>query len=147
MVEKSTVSERKASFALPNAQMFINTIIQRVSKEKEVTIVTVSGNEHTGFITGIDEEWCQITSSEEQQLVLLNLLNIESVEETGKSLSTIELGEEAKERIKIYSSTVFVKAREIIRAGRPQRSRYLSRASAQLVGDNLPDEDDLESEE
>lgn len=139
--ERSALGSRNAmttsDFALPGSRMFIKAIIQRVAKNKEITAVTVGGVEHTGFITGMDAEWIQITTTVGQQLVLLNLLTLESIEETGKSLSNVDISENQKEKIKVYSATVYVKAREILRADEPSKRR---RARMELV--DAEDEDE-----
>lgn len=138
-------SGRKSNFALPDDQMFTNTIIQRVARQKEILVTSVSGKSHIGFITGIDREWIQLTTTQTQRLVLLNLLNIETIEETGFSLHTVVLDlsvkeqEEAKARIKTYAQTVYVKARDIIRSDRAQKFRPSTKTS-----DNLEEDDDLE---
>lgn len=144
-VQSVSSSGKKSNFALPDDLMFTNTIIQRVAKQKEIVVTSVSGKTHVGFITGIDREWIQLTTTQTQRLVLLNLLNIETIEETGFSLRTVKLDlnekeqEEAKAKIKTYAQTVYVKARDIIRVDRAQRFR-----SSTKISDNSEEYDDSE---
>ncbi len=144
----STVNIRRSDFALPDDTMFINTIILRVAKEKEVTFVTVSGLEHTGFITGIDDEWIQITTTKDRRLVLLNILNVESIEETGKTIRSVDLSREDKERIKKYALTVYVKAKEITRVSRErkQQSQNTSSYVDSIVSVDVEDFEDYEDD-
>lgn len=109
------------TFALRDDRMFLNTLVHRIAKEKEVRIVSIGGVERVGFITGLDEEWLQITTTEQQNLALINIVNIIVLEETGNSLRTMkfsddeEIDAKIKQAIKTYCMTIYVKARVIFK--------------------------------
>lgn len=116
-----TVKNKVDEFALPGDKMFTNTVIIRVAKEKEVFFDTLSGKTHVGFVTGLDHEWIAITTTFEQRLVLINIVNIEAWGETGRSLEKTKLSDDPQEdetikmQIRTYSYTVYNKARTIFK--------------------------------
>ncbi len=139
---KEEIERRKTEFALPSSNMFLNTIIQRVAKEKEVIVYTIGGLDRIGFITGLDQEWLQLTTTDEQKLVLIQLLNIDFIEETGNTIRTIKADKEQVAEIKKYAQTIFVKAREInrlTRLARPQR--FNSTVDTDTSEEEFEDED------
>lgn len=103
---------------MPDDDMYVNTMILRVYKEKELCFTTLSGAQHVGFCTGLDREWIQITTSEGLFLGLLNLVNVESIRETGNSVS--DLPPALRDRVKVYTRTIHIKSKEIQRARRSQ---------------------------
>lgn len=115
--EKSKIE----TFALQDDRMFLNTLVIRIAKEKEVRLTTIDGSQRIGFIAGLDNEWIQLTTTEKQQLVLINIVNISIIEETGESIRSLKLDEnptlnsELQNKIKGYCQTIFVKARDIYR--------------------------------
>jgi hypothetical protein len=111
------------TFALGDDRMFLNTLVHRIAKEKEVKLTMIDNVTRIGFITGLDEEWIQITTTEGQHLVLLNIVNISVIEETGQNLREMEISDEEKEAIQSYCLTIFVKARNIFREKQESKSR------------------------
>jgi len=93
-------------------QMFHRTMIGRIARQKELIVTDSSGTSHQGFITGLDQEWLQLTTTLDQRLVLKNLMNVTSVEETGNTLRSVDVTPEAREAIERYSKTIHMKARE-----------------------------------
>lgn len=117
------------NFALADDHMFLNTLIHRIAKEKEVRFFTIDGTISEGFITGLDEEWIQITTTQNQTLVLINIMNITKIEETGESIKSIiidkdpEKNEIAKEAIRNYCLTIYVKAKKIFQEKQEAKAR------------------------
>lgn len=111
------------NFALEDDSLFINALITRIAKEKEVCFVTFSGEIHTGFITGLDHDWVQLTTTEDCGFDMLQIVNIESFSETRRSLRSRDIPEENKERIKEYAAIIYKKARNIYNE-RPKRTTY-----------------------
>lgn len=108
-------------FAKHDDSVFINALITRVAKEKEVIFRTFSGAEHVGFVTGLDHEWIQLTTTDDCAFDMVQIVNIESFTETKKSLRSLNIPEESKERIRDFALTLFKKAR-VIYEMRPNRT-------------------------
>lgn len=100
------------SIALPEDQMFQRLMIGRIARQKELLIETASGREHKGFIIGWDSEWLQLTTSAEQRLVAIQIMNITSVEETTFALWNIEIDDEARNKIERFTQVIYEKACE-----------------------------------
>lgn len=118
-------------FALTDDLMFINALVTRIAKEKEVTFITFSGAVHTGFITGLDNDWIQLTTTEVLAFDMVQIVNVESWCETGQNLRIMEKIAEANndqnslqkiEKIREYAEIIYKKARAIYTT-RPSRRR------------------------
>lgn len=109
------------SFALNDDSMFINALVTRIAKEKEVRFRTFSGEEHVGFITGLDHEWIQLTTTEDCSFDMIQIVNIESFSETNISLRSREISDAQKERIREFANIIYKKARTIYQS-RPTRT-------------------------
>lgn len=111
------------NFALDEDSLFINAMITRIAKEKEVSFITFSGEIHTGFITGLDHDWVQLSRTEDCAFDMIQIVNIESFSETKRSLRSRDIPDINKERIKEYASIIYKKARSIYNE-RPKRTYY-----------------------
>jgi hypothetical protein len=110
---RSTQRDHKhVSIALPGDYMFQRLMIGRIARQKELLITATSGKEFIGFIIGWDSEWLQLTTTAEQKLVVIQIMNIMSVEETGNALWNIELDTEKREKIERFTQVIYEKARD-----------------------------------
>jgi hypothetical protein len=78
-------------FALPDDEMFVETLILRIFKQKEIRFDLISGNSVTGFVTALDKESIQIITTQDQRLGVVNIMNLEYWEETGWSLKNVPI--------------------------------------------------------
>lgn len=76
--------------AQPKDTMFVRNVAHAASRGKEVTIKTKLGDEVTGFVAGLDEEFIQICDTADQSLEIISRANgnISSFKETGKTLTS-----------------------------------------------------------
>lgn len=127
------------NFALSDDSLFINALVTRIAKEKEVMFRTFSGEEHIGFITGLDHEWVQLTTTEDCAFDMIQIVNIESFSETKRSLRSKDLGipELQRDRIREFANIIYKKARNIY-MNRPSRTPGFYR------NDAIDDEEDYE---
>jgi hypothetical protein len=117
--KRATVNKNNFSIALPEDQMFTRVLIGRIARQKELKVTTISGKEVVGFIIGLDHEWLQLTTTVGQMQVIVQLLNVASIEETGLALWNMDVdnyeglgGQEGKERIERFAQTVYERARD-----------------------------------
>lgn len=115
----SVNNKNNLSIALPEDQMFTRVLIGRIARQKELKVTTISGKEIIGFIIGLDHEWLQLTTTVGQTQVVVQLLNVAAIEETGIALWNIDVdgydglgGQEGKERIERFAQTVYERARD-----------------------------------
>jgi hypothetical protein len=137
-MEKSR-DELVKEFAKHDDSVFINALITRVAKEKEVKFRTFSGAEHIGFVTGLDHEWVQLTTTDDCAFDMVQIVNIESFTETKNNLRTLNIPEEHKERIRDFALTLYKKAK-VIYEKRPNRTSGYYRSPTRVL-----DEDDYEA--
>jgi hypothetical protein len=105
-----TREHKHVTIALPADQMFQRLMIGRIARQKELLISVMSGKEHRGFIIGWDSEWLQLTTTEEQRLVVIQIINITSVEETNHALWNINIDDEARTKIERFTQVIYEKA-------------------------------------
>jgi len=101
--------EKTLAVAMEGNQLLQKYIATRAKKERELEIGTLT-EVHTGFVTGIDDRYVQITTSDELAAVLIGLANVTYVKETGYSVDALTDRDKVK-KIREYT-TVFRKLSE-----------------------------------
>lgn len=100
---KEVVLEAEVSdfnIALSGNELLQKFIARRVAKELEVSVTYSTGGEVTGFITGLDEDWLQVTSTRRLSSVLINLSTVGTIQSTGRHLR--DLPPRDREKVKGY---------------------------------------------
>ena len=113
--------------------MFQRLMIGRIARQKELLVTMVSGKEHRGFIIGWDSEWLQLTTTEEQRLAVVQIINISSVEETDFALWNIKIDDEARAKIERFTQVIYEKACDAQKT--IYKDRKLPKESLQPISD------------
>jgi hypothetical protein len=79
------------NFALPGDKSFIRVLVVRIMKQKELVFGSMDGDKSRGFVTGLDENWLTLTTTQDQRMKVLNINNLCSMEETGFSLQNVPI--------------------------------------------------------
>jgi hypothetical protein len=125
----TSVAENGFSIAMPGEQMFQLQMARKVSKAVELRVITPV-KEYEGFLIGLDQEWMRLTESETLKPVLIPLLHVTSIEETGKTLPKVfpvEGGElekksrvltnvEKRDRVAAYMQSFRTKSQKLVEA-------------------------------
>lgn len=101
--------------------MWQRAMARRASRQIELVFFMIDGSENRGFISGLDKEWVQLTLTETQKAVWLNLVAISRIIETGRGLRELEVSEDAKERIRSFTRTFRNKSRSLLKDERDER--------------------------
>jgi hypothetical protein len=114
---------------VPRTPRFEADLVEMVRKRREVVIRLSFAEPATGFVTGLDEQYIQICRTDSQQLSLIRLDAVLSIEENGRSMWDLErdprIGEEEVRRIHEQSDhfvNVATRAWSAARARRRSRS-------------------------
>lgn len=122
------------NFGLPGSQMFINALIQLVAKEKELSVTTMGGAVITGFVTGLDEKWLQMSTTDPLFMSLLRLEALEEIRPTGNTLESLKtISESRKAQISRHSESVVRKAKALVNERVNSRTRRPSWSSSNAV--------------
>lgn len=82
------IRDESTELALQGDKVWLRDIATAAAKELEVEIGLVSGSYVKGFLTGLDELWVQLTTSDERERTLINIQNIQSVKFTKKTIES-----------------------------------------------------------
>lgn len=125
------------NFGLPGSQMFVNALIQLVAKEKEISVTTMGGAVIVGFVTGLDEEWLQLSTTDPLFMSLLRINALEEIRPTGQTLESLkDISESQKAQIVRHSESVVRKAKALVNergSARTRRPSSWSPASTVVV--------------
>jgi hypothetical protein len=114
--------------------MFINALIQLVAKEKELSVTTMGGAVITGFVTGLDEKWLQMSTTDPLFMSLLRLEALEEIRPTGNTLESLKtISESRKAQISRHSESVVRKAKALVNERVNSRTRRPSWSSSNAV--------------
>lgn len=91
------------TIALEADEGFQKFLARKIALEVELKF-SVGRSTYLGFVTGLDEDWVQITTSDEQRAVLLNISSIDSIEDTGVKLNTASI--EVATKIRGYARSL-----------------------------------------
>lgn len=102
--------------ALDGDELFQKFVARKVVKSQELRVETVHGSTFVGFLTGLDEEWFQLTTTIGYSAVLLRLANITSLTPTGRSIKN--LSERERERVEGYAFAIKKSSEEVLDNGK-----------------------------
>lgn len=105
------------SVKLAGDSLFERFVIRAVLLDSEVTTRLRSGAVVKGFITGIDQQWLQVTDGHSTDSKLLQLDSIQEISRTNKRISG--LPKESKSQMKSMTHALRTRCQEISSA--PQR--------------------------
>lgn len=104
--------------SLSEDEMWQSFVAIRAVRKSLLEITTVSGDVIEGFITGIDEDWIQLTSRGNYEAILINLGNISHTKDTSKTLMGLfheeEISMEEVKRVEQYSFNTRQAARSFL---------------------------------
>lgn len=108
------------TIALQGDEGFQRFLARKVILEAELEVGT-SGEIYRGFVTGLDSEWLQITTTKDQDAILLRLGAVEHIRDTGSRLDS--LPSDAASRVRKFARTISRVAEQSLAASGDRESR------------------------
>lgn len=111
--------DTQQTVSLPDDEMWQSFVAIRVVRKSLLEFTTVNGEKVEGFITGIDDDWLQITTRHGLNAVLLHISNISKVMETGQKLMSLfesnEYSQDDVRKVEKFSANTRAAAHEFLR--------------------------------
>lgn len=103
------------SVKLVGDSLFEGFIVRTILLDSEVTTRLHNGAVTKGFITGIDQQWLQVTDSHTTESKLLQIDSIQEINRTNRRIST--LPKESRSQMKSMTHAIRTRCQEISSAG------------------------------
>lgn len=107
----------KKNLALPGSSMWVKALASCIVRKTELKIHVADGGSYVGFVTGLDEEWMQMTRTRGITPVWLSIAQITSIEDTGRRLQDAFPNKEDQEKVRNLFNALYNSARNTV-AGR-----------------------------